>query len=194
VAELSSRLPQRAYTDDDIADVFRSESQHLASHLQKRVHFRTGSITLPSSTDVGSGKERRFTYNSLKDLAGITEDSYEFRVRANYRPTASSRSLLRRPGIDFDCRCQRQFFRSVGKLAGKFSFTRFLTFTSLIQVDTSNTQASVPMFVEVQLPPRQRSLHHLHVGNAIRQASLRQTRRRFVKPRFAIKYTYSWQR
>src|SRR5712664_726318 len=91
----------------------------------------------------GFGQDRRFTYNFFERFGGYYAGTLnEFRVRVNYRPTAKfsisasetwDRFRLPLPNRDFSV--------VLVSLQGNYSFTRFLTFTSLIQVDTSNTQA-----------------------------------------------------
>jgi hypothetical protein len=78
-----------AYTDDDIADVF---TQRITTpfHIYKSVfipnglyHFARHQLTY------GSGQDRRFTYNFFERFGGYYRGNLnEFRVRANYRPTA----------------------------------------------------------------------------------------------------------
>ena len=82
-------LNNGGYTDDDIADVF---TQRITTplHIYKNVfipngvyHFARHQLTY------GSGQDRRFTYNFFERFGGYYGGSLnEFRVRANYRPTA----------------------------------------------------------------------------------------------------------
>jgi len=131
------------YTDDDIADVF---TQRITTpfHIYKNVfipnglyHFARHQLTY------GSGQDRRFTYNFFERFGGYYGGTLnEFRVRANYRPTAKFSISASRPGIRFRLPLPNGNFSVVlAKLAGKLLLHRFLTFTSLLQMDTSNTQA-----------------------------------------------------
>jgi hypothetical protein len=91
----------------------------------------------------GSAKNKRFTYSFFERFGGYYGGSLnEFRVQANYRPTAQfslsacetwDRFRLPLPQGDFSV--------VLASFEGNYSFTRFLTFTSFIQMDTSNTQA-----------------------------------------------------
>ena len=68
--------------------------------------------------------------------------SNEFRVRVNYRPTAKFSISASETWDRFRLPLPNGNFSVVlASLQGNYSFSRFLTFTSLIQVDTSNTQA-----------------------------------------------------
>src|SRR5439155_1106113 len=132
-----------AYTDDDIADVF---TQRITTplHIYKNVfipnglyHFTRHQLTY------GSGKERRFTYNFFERFGGYYGGTLnEFRVRANYRPMAKFSISASETWDRFRLPLTNGKFSVVlASVQGNYSFTRFLTFTSLIQLDTSNTQA-----------------------------------------------------
>jgi len=120
---------------------------------------------------MGQAKSAGLHTTSLKDLAGITGGTLnEFRVRANYRPTAKFSISASETWDRFRLPLPNgNFSGSVGKLAGKLFLYPLFDFHESDSGDTSNTQRSVPCSLEVQLPPRQRSLHHLQRRNAIRQ-------------------------
>ena len=86
-------------------------------------------------------------------------------------PQRSSRFPFRRTWDRFRLPLPNGNFSVVlASLQANYSINRFLTFTSLVQMDTSNTQASQRQpSPEIQLPARQRSLHHLQRRNAVRQ-------------------------
>ncbi len=130
-----------AYTDDDIADVF---TQRITTpfHIYKNVfipnglyHFARHQLTY------GSGQDRRFTYNFFERFGGYYGGSLnEFRVRANYRPTTKFSISVSETWDRFRLPLPNGNFSVVlASLQGNYSFNRFLTFTSLIQMDTSNT-------------------------------------------------------
>src|SRR5205085_6524814 len=131
------------YTDDDIADVF---TQRITTpfHIYKNVFIPNGLYHFARHQfTYGSGQDRSFTYNFFERFGGHYGGSLnEFRVRANYRPTAKfsisasetwDRFRLPLPNGNLSA--------APASLQGNYSFSRFLTFTSLIQMDTSNTQA-----------------------------------------------------
>ena len=183
-----------AYTDDDIVDVF---TQRITTplHLYKNVfipngvyHFTRHQLTY------GSGQDKRFTYNLFERFGSYYDGTLnEFRVRANYRPTAKfsisasetwDRFRLPLPSGNFSV--------LLASLQGNYSFNRFLTFTSLIQVDTSNNQAvSANLRLRYNYRPDSDLYVIYNVGTqfaSIAPANPPQVR----ETRFAIKWTYSF--
>jgi hypothetical protein len=188
-------LNNGGYTDDDIADVF---TQRITTplHIYKSVfipnglyHFARHQLTY------GSGQDRRFTYNFFERFGGYYGGTLnEFRVRADYRPTAKfsvaasqtwDRFVLPLPNGNFSV--------VLASLQGNYSFNRFLTFTTLIQMDTSNNQAvSANLRLRYNYRPDSDFYVIYNVGTqfaSIAPANPPQIR----ETRFAIKYTYSWR-
>jgi len=183
-----------AYTDDDIADVF---TQRITApfHIYKSVfipnglyHFARHQLTY------GSGQDRRFTYNFFERFGGYYGGTLnEFRVRANYRPTAkfsiSASATWDRFRLPL---ANGNFSVMLANLQANYSFTRFLTFTSLIQMDTSNTQAASANFrLRYNYRPDSDLYIIYNVGTqfaSIAPANPPQVR----ETRFAVKYTYSF--
>ena len=183
-----------AYTDDDIVDVF-TQAITTPLHIYKDVfipvglyHFTRHQLTY------GSAQDRRFTYSFYERFGGYYGGTLnEFRVRMNYRPTrkfsisASStwdRFRLPLPNANFSI--------VLASLQGNYSFNRFLTFTSVIQLDTSNTQA---VSANLRLRYNYRPDSDLYVifnegtqFTSIAPANPPQVR----ETRFAIKWTYSF--
>jgi hypothetical protein len=187
-------LNNGGYTDDDIADVF---TQRITTplHIYKNVfipgglyHFARHQLTY------GSGQDRRFTYNFFERFGGYYGGTLnEFRVRANYRPTAKfsisasetwDRFRLPLPNGNFSV--------VVASLQANYSFTRFLTFTSLIQMDTSNAQAvSANLRLRYNYRPDSDLYIIYNVGTqfaSIAPANPPQIR----ETRFAVKFTRSF--
>jgi hypothetical protein len=183
-----------AYTDDDIVDVF---TQRITTpfHIYKDVfipnglyHFTRHQLTY------GSGQDRRFTYNFFERFGGYYGGTLnEFRVRANYRPTAKfsvsasetwDRFRLPQPNGKFSV--------VLASLQANYSFNRFLTFTSLIQMDTSNTEAvSANLRLRYNYRPDSDLYIIYNVGTqfaSIAPANPPQIR----ETRFAVKWTYSF--
>ncbi len=147
-----------AYTDDDIVDVF---TQRITTplHIYKDVfipnglyHFTRHQLTY------GSPQDKRFTYNFYERFGGYYGGTLnEFRVRVNYRPTAK-----------FSVSASETWDRFRLPLPnGNFS-ARKLFVQSLLDLHQSHTgghveypgrQRQCPL--AIQLPPRQRPLHHL---------------------------------
>lgn len=188
-------LNNGGYTDDDIADVF---TQRITTplHIYKSVfipnglyHFARHQLTY------GSGQDRRFTYNFFERFGGYYGGTLnEFRVRANYRPTARFSVAASETWDRFRLPLPNGNFSVVlASLQGNYSFNRFLTFTTLIQVDTSNNQAvSANLRLRYNYRPDSDFYVIYNVGTqfaSIAPANPPQIR----ETRFAIKYTYSWR-
>jgi hypothetical protein len=188
-------LNNGGYTDDDIADVF---TQRITTplHIYKSVfipnglyHFARHQLTC------GSGQDRRFTYNFFERFGGYYGGTLnEFRVRADYRPTAKFSVAASQTWDRFRLPLPNGNFSVVlASLQGNYSFNRFLTFTTLIQMDTSNNQAvSANLRLRYNYRPDSDFYVIYNVGTQFASIApsnppeLRETR-------FAIKYTYSWR-
>ena len=187
-------LNNGGYTDDDIADVF---TQRITTplHIYKSVfipnglyHFARHQLTY------GSRQDRRFTYNFFERFGGYYAGTLnEFRVRANYRPTAKFSISAMETWDRFRLPLPNGYFSVVlASLQGNYSFNRFLTFTSLIQMDTSNTQAvSANLRLRYNYRPDSDLYIIYNVGTqfaSIAPANPPQIR----ETRFAVKWTYSF--
>ena len=182
------------YTDDDISDVF---TQRITTplHIYKNVfipdglyHFARHQLTY------GSAQDRRFTYNFFERFGGYYGGTLnEFRIRTEYRPAVKfslatsgtwDRFVLPLPNGNFSV--------VLASLQGNYSFNRFLTFTSLLQVDTSNNQAvSANLRLRYNYRPDSDLYIIYNVGTQF--ASLAPANPPQVREtRFAVKYTYSF--
>jgi len=184
-----------AYTDDDIVDVF-TQSITSPLHIYKEVfipvglyHFTRHQLTY------GSPQDRRFTFNLFERFGGYYGGTLnEFRVRVNYRPTPKFSMSASETWDRFRLPLPNGNFSIVlASLQANYSFNRFLTLTSVLQLDTSNTQA---VSANVRLRYNYRPDSDLYVifnegtqFTSIAPANPPQVR----ETRFAIKYTYSWQ-
>ena len=183
-----------AYTDDDLVDVF---TQRIISpfHIYKNVFIPNGvyNFTRHQFT-YGSGQDRRFTYNFFERFGGYYGGTLnEFRVQANYRPTAKFSVSASETWNRFRLPVSNGNFSVVlASLQGNYSFSRFLTFTSLIQMDTSNTQAvSANLRLRYNYRPDSDLYIIYNVGTqfaSIAPANPPQVR----ETRFAVKFTYSF--
>ena len=185
-------LNNGGYTDDDIADVF---TQRITTplHIYKNVfipngvyHFARHQLTY------GSGQDRRFTYNFFERFGGYYGGSLnEFRARANYRPTARF-SVSASQTWDRFRLPEGNFSVNLASLQANYSFSRFLTFTSIVQMDTSNTQAVSANF-RLRYNYRPDSDLYIIYNVGTQFASLAAANPPQVREtRFAVKYTYSF--
>ena len=189
-----AQLNNGGYTDDDIVDVF-TQRIRTPLHIYKNVfipnglyHFTRHQLTY------GSRQDRRFTYNFFERFGSFYRGTLnEFRVRGSYRATSKfsigasgtwDRFRLSLPNGNFSV--------VLASLQGNYSFNRFLTFTSLIQMDTSNTQAaSANLRLRYNYRPDSDLYIIYNVGTqfaSIAPANPPQVR----ETRFAVKYTYSF--
>jgi hypothetical protein len=187
-------LNNGGYTDDDIADVF---TQRITTplHIYKNVfipnglyHFARHQLTY------GSGQDRRFTYNLFERFGGYYGGTLnEFRVRANYRPTAKFSISASETWDRFRLPLPNGNFSVVlASLQGNYSFNRFLTFTSLIQVDTSNNQA-VSANVRLRYNYRPDSDLYIIYNVGTQFASIAPANPPQIREtRFAVKWTYAF--
>ncbi len=187
-------LNNGGYTDDDIADVF---TQRITKplHIYKSVfipnglyHFARHQLTY------GSGQDRRFTYNFFERFGGYYGGTLnEFRVRANYRPTAKFSISASETWDRFRLPLpNRNFSVVLASLQGNCSFNRFLTLTSLVQMDTSNTQA-VSANVRLRYNYRPDSDLYIIYNVGTQFASIAPANPPQIREtRFAVKWTYSF--
>lgn len=183
-----------AYTDDDIVDVF---TQRITEpfHIYKNVFIPVGVYNFTRhQLTYGSGQDRRFTYDFFERFGGYYNGTLnEFRVRANYRPRAKfsvsasttwDRFRLPLPNGNFSV--------MLVSLQGNYSFNRFLTFTSLVQMDTSDTQAvSANLRLRYNYRPDSDLYVIYNVGTQF--ASLAPANPPQIREtRFAVKWTYSF--
>ncbi len=181
-----------AYTDDDIADVF---TQRITTPLNiyKNIfipnglyHFARHQLTY------GSRQDRRFTYNFFERFGGYYGGTLnEFRVRANYRPTARFSASLIQTWNRFRLP-QGNFSVDLASLQGNYSFSRFLSLSTTLQLDTANTQAvSANIRLRYNYRPDSDLFIIYNVGTqfvSLAAANPQQIR----ETRFALKFTYSF--
>src|SRR5207237_739242 len=189
-----AELNNGGYTDNDIVDVF---TQRITTpfHIYKNVfipvglyHFTRHQLTY------GSGQDRRFTSNFFERFGGYYGGTLnEFRVRANYRPTAKFSISASETWDRFRLPLPNGNFSVVlASLQGNYSFNRFLTFTSLVQMDTSNAQA-VSANLRLRYNYRPDTDHYIIYNIDTQLPSLPPTNPPQVREtRFAVKYTYSF--
>jgi hypothetical protein len=195
-----------SYSDDDIVDVF---TQRLLApfNIYKKISIPAGEYHWTRhQVTYGSPQDRRWMVNFYERFGTYYNgDLNEARVRATYR--ASER-------LSFNFAEQWNRFRlgattdplgvplpigsgnfSVvfGSFQTNYSFSRLLTLSTLLQMDTANNQAAS---ANIRLRWNYRSDSDLFVIYTAGQrfASLVAANPlQFYENRFAIKFTYSWQ-
>ena len=182
------------YTDDDIVDVF---TQRITTpfHIYKSVFIPSGLYHFTRhQLTYGSGQDRKFTYNFFERFGSYYGGTLnEFRVRGNYRPTAKFSISTSGTWDRFRLPLTNgNFSVALASLQGNYSFSRFLTFTTILQLDTSNTQAaSANLRLRYNYRPDSDLYIIYNVGTQF--ASIAPENPPQVREtRFAVKYTYSF--
>ena len=184
-----------AYSDDDLVDYF---IQRLMTpfNIYKNVFMPAGEYHWDRHQfTYGSPQNRRLMMNFFERFGSYYNGHLnEARVRATYRANERlsfsfseewDRFRLPVPGGDFSV--------VVGGFQSNYSFSRFLTLSALVQMDTANTQAAS---ANIRLRWNYRPDSDLYVVYTAGQrfASLVAANpAQFYENRFAIKYTYSWR-
>ena len=183
-----------AYTDDNIVDVF---AQRIVTpfNIYKNVVISPGLYRWTRhQLTYGTAQNRRWVLHFFERFGTYYNGRLnEARIRASYRPS-------KRLSFDFSQQWDRfrlplpngNFSVVLTGLQGNYSFSRFLTFTSLIQMDTSNTQAvSANLRLRYNYRPDSDLYIIYNVGTqfaSIAPANPPQVR----ETRFAVKWTYSF--
>jgi hypothetical protein len=195
-----------SYSDDDIADVF---TQRLIEpfNIYKNVFIPVGEYhwTRHQFT-YGSPQDRRLMVSFFERFGTYYNGHLnEARIRATYR--ANQRLSFNfaeqwnhfRLGVVTDSagimlpRSAGDFSVVVGSFQTNYSFSRFLTLSTLLQMNTANTQAAT---ANIRLRWNYRPDSDLYVIYTAGQrfASLVAVNPpQFYENRFAIKFTYSWR-
>jgi len=195
-----------SYTDDDIVDVF---TQLLTTpfNIYKNVFIPVGEYHWTRHQLTYGSTQNRKLMASFYERFGTYYNGHlnEARVRATYRRnerlsfsfaqqwnrfrlgavTDANGDILPAPG---------NFSVLFGSFQTNYSFSRFLTLSTLLQMDTANNQAAS---ANIRLRWNYRPDSDLYVIYTAGQrfASLVATNPpQFYENRFAIKFTYSWQR
>ena len=130
-----------AYTDDDLVHVYR-QLITTPFNIYKNVfippgiyHFDRHQLTY------GSPQDHPFTFNLNDTFGGYYGGTLNYAsARTNYRPSphfsATASTIWNRFRLP-----QGNFSVVLAALGGNYSFSRFLTTSTLLQMDTANTQA-----------------------------------------------------
>ena len=185
-----------AYTDDDIVDVF---AQRILTpfNIYKNVVIPPGLYRwIRHQLTYGTAQDRRWVLRFFERFGSYYDGHLnEARIRASYRPSERlsfdfsqqwDRFRLPVPGGDFSV--------VFGSFQTNYAFSRFLTLSTILQINTSNTQAAS---ANIRLRWNYRPDSDLFVIYTVGQqfASLVAANpAQFTQNRFTIKYTYSWQR
>lgn len=184
-----------SYTDDDIADVF---AQRLTTpfNIYKNVLIPAGVYNwVRHQLTYGTAQDRRWNLRFFERFGSYYNGHLnEARVRGSYRPNEKlalsigpqwNRFRLPVPGGNFSV--------VFGALESDYAFTRSLSLSTILQVDTANVQAASANF-RVRWNYRPDSDLYVIYTAGQRFASLAATNpAQFYENRFVVKYTYSFR-
>lgn len=181
-----------SFTDDDVVHVL---TQRLATPLNiyKQITIPAGVYRFTRhQLDFYSPQNRRFTYSLFDEFGGYYGGSLnDFRLQGTYRPNARISISASQEWNRFRLPVGN-FSVDLASLQASYSFTRLLTFSSVIQMDTANTQAVSANFrLRYNYRPDSDLYVIYNVGTQF--ASLAAANPQQIREnRFAIKYTYSF--
>jgi hypothetical protein len=195
-----------AYSDDDIVDVF-TQRLIIPFNLYKNVSIPVGEYHWTRhQLTYGSPQDRRLTLNFYERFGTYYNGHLnEARVRATYR--ASERLSFNfaeqwnrfRLGATSDPAGNPLLPRSgdfsvvFGSFQTNYSFSRFLTLSTLLQMDTANNQgASANIRLRWNYRPDS-DLYVIYTAGQRFASLVAVNPPQFYENRFAIKFTYSWR-
>ena len=184
-----------SYTDDDIVDVF---AQRLVTpfNIYKSVNIPVGVYNWTRhQLTYGSAQDRRVMVQLYERFGSYYNGSLnEFRVRAGYRANERLSFSVGPQWNRFRLPIAEGNFSVVfGALETDYAFSRFLSLTTILQVDTANAQAAS---ANIRLRWNYRPDSDLYVVYTAGQkfASLAASNpAQFYENRFVVKCTYSFR-
>ncbi len=196
-----------SFTDDDIVDV---NAQLLTSpfNLYKNVSIPVGEYTWTRhQLSYGSPRDQRLTFSAFERFGGYYNGRLnEARARATYRASEKLSFSIGQQWNRFRLGATTDptgatilpasagdFSVVVGSFQTNYSFSRFLTLSGLVQMDTANDQA-VSANIRLRWNYRPDSDLYVIYTAGQRFASLTAANPpQYYENRFVIKFTYSWQ-
>jgi len=184
-----------SYTDDDIVDVF---AQRLTTpfNIYKNVNIPVGVYNWTRHQfTYGTAQDRRWDVRLFERFGSYYNGRLnEFRIRAAYRPSERLTLGLSPQWNRFRLPLTHGDFSVVfGALETDYAFSRFLSLSTILQVDTANPQGAS---ANIRLRWNYRPDSDLYVIYTAGQkfASLAATvPAQFYENRFVVKYTYSFR-
>ena len=184
-----------SYTDDDIVDVF---AQRLTEpfNIYKNVFIPVGVYNWTRhQLTYGSAEDRKWTVRFFERFGGYYNGRLnELRVRASYRPSERLAFSFSEQWNRFRLPLNNGNFSVVfGSLETDYAFSRFLSLSTILQMDTANTQGAS---ANIRLRWNYRPDSDLYVIYTAGQqfASLAAANPvQLYRHRFVVKYTYSFR-
>jgi hypothetical protein len=195
-----------SYSDDDIVDVF-TQSLVTPFNIYKNVSIPVGEYHWTRhQLTYGSPQDRRLTLNFFERFGTYYNGHLnEARVRATYRPSErlsfnfAEQWNRFRLGITTDPTgttvlppSAGAFSVVFGSFQTNYSFSRFLTLSTLIQMDTANNQgASANIRLRWNYRPDS-DLYIIYTAGQRFASLVAVNPPQYYENRFVIKFTYSW--
>ncbi len=183
-----------SYTDDDIVDAF---AQRLTEpfNIYKNVYIPIGVYNWARhQLTYGSPQDKRWTISFFERFGGYYNGRLnELRVRSGYRHSERLSFSFSEQWNRFRLPVNNGNFSVLfGALETDYAFSRFLSLSTVLQMDTSNTQAAS---ANIRLRWNYRPDSDLYVIYTAGQqfASLADNAPQYYQHRFVVKYTYSWR-
>jgi hypothetical protein len=184
-----------SYSDDDIVDVF-AQRLTVPFNIYKNVSIPAGVYNWTRhQITYGTPQDRRLTAQFYERFGSYYDGRLnELRVRAGYRANEKLSLSMGPQWNRFRLPLPDGNFSVVfGALETDYSFSRFLSLSTILQVDTANAQA---VSANIRLRWNYRPDSDLYVIYTAGQkfASLATTNpTQFYENRFVVKYTYSFR-
>jgi hypothetical protein len=184
-----------SYSDDDIVDVF---TQRLTTpfNIYKNVFIPVGEYHWTRhQLTYGTSQAHRFIMTFFERFGTYYDGRLnEARVRGTYRANERLSFALGEQWNRFRLPMpEGNFSVLVGSFQTNYSFSRFLTLSSLIQMDTANKQAaSANLRLRWNYRPDS-DLYVIYTAGTRFASLVAQNPPQFYENRFAIKFTYSWR-
>jgi len=195
-----------SYSDDDIVDVF-TQRLIIPFNLYKNVSIPVGEYHWTRhQLTYGSPQDRRLTLNFYERFGSYYNGHLnEARVRATYRASERLSFYFAEQWNRFRLGATSDpagnplppgsgdFSVVFGSFQTNYSFSRFLTLSTLLQMDTANNQgASANIRLRWNYRPDS-DLYVIYTAGQRFASLVAANPPQFYENRFAIKYTYSWR-
>ncbi len=181
-----------AYTDDDIVDVF---TQRITTpfNIYKNVVIPNGIYHWTRhQLTYGSPQDRKIIIRLFERFGTYYDGRLnEARIRVSYRPNARMSFSLGPQWNRFRLP-EGNFSVVFGSFEGNYAFSRFLSLSTLLQIDTANTHgASANIRLRWNYRPDS-DLYVIYTAGPRFANLAAASPQQFDEHRFAIKYTYSF--
>ena len=194
-ATFRAQFQNGSYTDDDIVDV---NAQRLTEpfNIYKNVNIPVGVYTWTRHQfTYGSPQDRRFNVRFFERFGGYYNGKLnEARIRASYRSSERLSFSFSEQWNKFRLPLENGDFSVLfGALETDYAFSRFLSLSTVLQMDTANTQGAS---ANIRLRWNYRPDSDLFIIYTAGQqfVSLAATNpQQYYQHRFVVKYTYSFR-